>query len=114
MKTLRLTALLFLAACGPLPMGGEGETGSGEPLIAEALLGIDGTNTVKITSARGWTCTGTYARPGNSTTRQFPLACSNGAQGQAVMSVNSVQQRATVAFTLSNGQSGRVAFGIVS
>ena len=106
-------------ACAPLPpepLGGEGQTNRGDTLIAEAKLGYDGNNQITISSARGWSCTGNYSRTaaGNSTSRQFPLSCTNGATGNALMSVNSVQQRSTVAFTLSNGEAGRVAFGVVS
>jgi len=107
---------LGMAACAPVPMGGEGTTNKGDTLIAEAKLGYDGNNQVIINSTRGWTCTGNYSTQGagNSTTRNFPLSCNNGATGNAIMSVNSVQKRATVAFTLNNGEAGRVAFGIVS
>ena len=105
-----------MAGCEPVPMGGEGATDRGEALIAEAKLGYDGTNEVIISSARGWSCSGKYSKQNspNSTTRRFPLSCSNGASGNALMSVNSVQQRATVAFSLNNGVAGRVAFGVVS
>ena len=110
---------VVLAGCGtpsPVPQGGEGQTNRGDTLIAEAKLGFDGNNEVIISSAKGWSCKGAYSvlAAGNSTSRQFPLSCSNGATGNALMSVNSVQQRATVAFTLSNGEAGRVAFGVVS
>lgn len=105
---------LAVSACTPVPMGGEGATESGTPLIAEAKLGFDQTNEIIISSAQGWSCSGRYTKDPNSTTRKFPLACTNGAKGNAIMSVNSVQQRATVAFQLSNGESGRVAFGAVS
>jgi hypothetical protein len=109
-------ASISIAACEPVPMGGEGATDRGDTLIAEARLAYDGNNQITINSTRGWTCTGNYSvqAAGNSTTRSFPLSCTNGATGNAIMSVNSVQQRATVAFTLNNGESGRVAFGIVS
>lgn len=116
-KLILLSILSFgVAACEPVPMGGEGATNRGDTLIAEAKLGFDGNNQVIINSTRGWACTGNYSRQaaGNSTTRQFPLSCTNGATGNAIMSVNQVQQRATVAFTLNNGESGRVAFGVVS
>ena len=107
---------LGIVACTPIPVGGEGATNKGDTLIAEAKLGYDGNNQIIIESARGWTCTGNYSPldARNSTTRNFPLSCTNGATGNAIMSVNSVQQRATVAFTLNNGVSGRVAFGVVS
>jgi hypothetical protein len=107
---------LGVAACEPVPMGGEGATDRGDTLIAEAKLGFDGNNQIIISSTRGWTCTGNYSKldAGNSTTRRFPLSCTNGATGNAIMSVNQVQQRATVAFTLNNGEAGRVAFGVVS
>jgi len=118
MKKIFLFSVLSLgvAACEPVPMGGEGSTNRGDTLIAEAKLGVDGNNQIIINSTRGWTCTGNYSRQaaGNSTTRNFPLSCTNGATGNAIMSVNSVQQRATVAVTLNNGDSGRVAFGVVS
>jgi hypothetical protein len=118
MKKIILFSILSLgvAACVTVPVGGEGSTNRGDTLIAEAKLSPDGNNQIIINSARGWTCSGNYSRQaaGNSTTRKFPLSCSNGATGNAIMSVNSVQQRSTVAFTLNNGESGRVAFGIVS
>jgi len=105
---------LAVSGCTPVPMGGEGATKSGAPLIAEAKLGFDQTNEIIISSAEGWSCSGRYTKNANTTTRKFPLTCNNGAKGNAIMSVNSVQQRATVAFQLSNGESGRVAFGVVS
>lgn len=118
MKKAIISGILAIsvAGCAPVPMGGEGATNRGDTLIAEAKLGFDGNNQIIINSTRGWTCTGNYTRQaaGNSTTRNFPLSCTNGATGNAIMSVNSVQQRATVAFTLNNGESGRVAFGVVS
>lgn len=117
MHRILFTAIFFtLASCAPVPVGGEGRTESGEKIIAEAQLKYDGNNTIILRSARGWSCTGSYSKvaAGNSTTRQFPLSCSNGAVGNAVMSVNSIQQRATIAFTLSNGVAGDVAFGFVS
>ena len=111
-----LVATSLMVACSPVPHGGEGATQTGETLIAEAKLGFDGTNTVDIVSAAGWSCAGTYSTNDSvgSATRAFPLTCSKGASGNAIMSVNSVQQRATVAFNLDNGVSGKVAFGVVS
>lgn len=117
MKRISLLIILSLGltAC-VTPMGGEGATNKGDPLIAEAKLSSDGNNQVIISSARGWSCSGNYSRQafGNSATRNFPLSCTNGAKGHAIMSVNSAQQRATVAFSLSNGEAGKVAFGVVS
>lgn len=110
-----IVAILPVAACAPVPYGGEGQTRSGEPIAAEARLGMNGWNEVILTSAAGWSCSGIY-RPAdspNSTTRRFPLTCSNGARGNAVMSVNQIAGRATVVFSLTNGESGRVAFGHV-
>ena len=112
---LFLLGAALISACAPVPFGGEGATSKGDTLIAEAQLGYDGNNQITITSSRGWSCTGNYSHiaSGSSTTRSFPLSCTNGAIGNAVMSVNSIQQRATIAFTLNNGESGRVAFGQV-
>jgi len=103
-----------IVSCASIPVGGEGSTHKGDTLIAEAMLGYDGNNTVNIMSSKGWECHGSYATSHKTTTRKFPLTCSNGSSGNAIMSVNQVQSKATIAFTLNNGVTGDVAFGMVN
>lgn len=108
----------ILAGCS-VPMGGTGETSRGEALSAEAVLGAGGQNTVTISSLSGWSCSGQYTVTRKSAVRNFPLSCSNGATGNAVMTVNAptadlALQRASISFQLSNGERGTVTFGLLS
>ena len=113
-----LPSLCLIAACS-IPMGGTGQTGGGQPVSAEATLGADRNNSVTISSLEGWTCTGNYSADRQSAVRQFPLRCSNGATGTAMLSVNAPTadlafQRASLSFQLSNGETGTVQFGLMS
>ena len=111
-------SLLAIPGCS-VPMGGTGTTARGEALSAEAVLAPGGQNQVTITSLAGWSCSGSYAVSRQSAVRSFPLSCTNGATGQAMMVVNAptadlALQRATVSFRLSNGEQGTVGFGLLS
>jgi len=115
---ISVLSLFVVSACS-VPMGGQGHTKSGVPLSAEATLGADKNNTVTITSLDGWSCTGSYTADSNSAVRNFPMSCSNGASGNALLSVNAPTaelslQRASLSFKLNNGESGTVEFGLLS
>ncbi len=108
-------ATLFNGGCATaIPTGGEGVTKNGDPLVAEAMLGHDWNNTVKIMSVDGWQCNGQWKKTNKTALRKFPLVCSDGVMGKAVMSVNNVQAKANIVFTLDNGESGSVEFGFVN
>lgn len=114
-----IAMVLTLAACAPVPMGGTGQTASGDGLSAEAMLNPDRNNVITVTSLRGWSCTGSYKATTERAIRQFPLNCSNGATGIASLSVNAptadlALQRASLSFRLNNGESGTVMFGLLS
>lgn len=109
---------VLLLGCA-VPMGGTGQTSSGEIITGETMLNASGENTVTISSLEGWSCSGNYSRSRATAIRQFPLVCDNGASGTATLSVNAPTadlslQRATVAFRLSNGKTGTVQFGLLS
>lgn len=111
-------SLIAVSACS-VPMGGQGVTKSGVPLSAEAIIGPDKVNDVTVTSLDGWSCTGTYTATRATAVRNFPLSCSNGASGNAILTVNAPTadlslQRASLSFKLNNGESGTVEFGLLS
>lgn len=117
-KSIIAISLVGLVACEPVPVGGAGQSVRGEPLAGEIVIDPMGENNqLFIRSAAGWQCSSTFkSNPGTaprSLNRTVPLTCSNGAKGNALMSLNQQKQRMTVAFKLTNGEAGEVSFGNV-
>ena len=115
---LSIAALVVISACS-IPMGGTGQSSSGDAVIGEVVLNSDQKNQVKISSLAGWNCTGQYERDTTTAVRQFPLTCSNGLSGTGILTVNAPTayleyQRATLTYQLSNGEKGTVQFGLLS
>jgi hypothetical protein len=106
-------AVLVLAACEPIPVGGAGQTTRGEAIVGEAIVDpLGNENRLIIRSPRGWVCDSTFpsnhGRNSGSANRTVPLTCNNGARGNAIMSIGNFGNRLTVAFSLSNGESGNL------
>lgn len=111
--------LLFLVSACAQATGGAGTTASGTPLAGQIFVDpAAGENRVDITSPGGWTCSSVFGRAETvpnrpSMTRTVPLTCSNGATGQLVLTGNQFQQQIVGSFSLSNGESGQVTFGMM-
>lgn len=121
MRTFVFASLLMsglVSGCVTVPMGGTGQTTSGEAIFGEVLLGLD-QNVLSLKSLDGLSCSGSYKKNNSTALRTIPLACTNGKSGTAVMTVNAPTaevafQTATVSFRLSDGTKGNVRFGLNS
>ena len=112
-SVLCIAALSVLAAC-EATRGGGGAMTDGQPIIGEIFMS-GGTQGVKITSVDGWSCTGnlTPAQVRDTVSSVFPvpIACTNGASGNALVSVDRLTGDADINFRLSNGRAGSVQIG---
>jgi hypothetical protein len=120
MKHLLILPLLLLAAACSTPLGGSGQMTDGTPVVAQRTIHTGEIEDFRITSPDGWTCEGSinYVKQiavANTTTTTFPLKCSNGVTGSAVVSYPSTDRSyimkgaINLAFTLSNGKKGAVS-----
>lgn len=112
---LALPFLGLLAACD-VSRGGAGSLADGTPVTAKRTMTAY-TETFTLTSAQGWSCTGT-AQLGHGNTgavHQVPLRCTDGATGTGTVTFGSPlrgQQgnlNAVLEFRLSDGRAGKVA-----
>jgi hypothetical protein len=112
-SVLCIAALSALAAC-EATRGGGGTMTDGQPIIGELFI-EGGTQGIKITSVDGWSCKGTLtpeqARDAVSSVYPIPIACTNGATGNALVSIDRLTNDADINFRLSNGKAGSVQIG---
>lgn len=108
-----IIALSALTAC-EATRGGGGAMTDGQPIIGEIFMS-GGTQGIKITSVDGWSCTGALtpeqARDAVSSVYPVPVACTNGATGNALVSIDRLTNDADINFRLSNGKAGSVQIG---
>lgn len=110
------STMLCLAVAGCVEStGGAGLTKSGEPVAGKLALNYQTRMfDVEIQSPKGWKCTSQFEQSGqNMRIRTVPLTCSDGRRGNLVLTSNQYQGQAVGSFTLSNGESGQVTFGIM-
>ena len=102
-----------IAACAPMQTGGAGQMSNGEPIAATLSADpMNGTYTFALISPEGWQCSGSVGNsPTPTAVRTVPLACTNGAKGNLVVTMNQFADQLAGSFKLSNGKSGQVRFG---
>lgn len=113
-KIAALAAAACLAACID-STGGSGLTKSGDPVAARMDYNPQTSMfDISIHSPKGWTCAATFKKSNqNMKVRTVPLTCTDGRNGNLVMSANQYQGQAVGSFALSDGESGQVTFGVI-
>ena len=113
MSGLLVGLLAQLPACTP-PVGGNGSTSDGRPLVATLTFGDDLMSmTSTIVSPDGWSCTTTHndrAGPDHvtHTVIKVPMTCSDGVSGTSLWSRTINPLTITISFALPNGRTGSV------
>lgn len=111
---MKALPFLILAACSA-SVGASAITAKGAPVVAD--LHGDGAKRitfVTLTSPSRWECRGQFAhddaigRSKSSVT--VPLTCSDGGTGTGIMAVGPRMSKLSMAFSLSNGDSGTITF----
>ena len=105
--------VFIVSACGEFHTGGAGTMSDGKPISATATADqLNGIYTFSLISPEGWSCTGSVGNATSATAvRTVPLSCSNGAQGNLVLTMNQFADQLAGTFALSNGRTGQVKFG---
>ena len=110
---------LITAACDT-NNAGSGLTLDGAPIVVtiQGTAVSKGFSTATIRSPQGWVCTGQFTSKDvieNPLTFQFPLACTNGSSGTAILTFNPARGRltGTLVFSLSNGEQGSAQVDMV-
>lgn len=103
---------VVLAGCvetsGAISETGAGKTNSGETLNGFVKARGDGRDVLSFTSSVGWTCTGAFIQPTTAPSASFPINCTNGKNGTAVIRNNNSGIGQTVSYSLAGGGGGYV------
>lgn len=116
-KILALAVILGTAGC-TLPYGGSGQTQSGVPITGHREAQAVGfREDISFSSVEGWSCKGTVNLKAmtdrRGTSEQFPVSCTNGANGIVVMSMPTHRRDLvrpgdlSYSFRLNNGVMGQ-------
>lgn len=114
---VRLFALALvlggLGGCAPMHTGGGGTMADGKPISGTITADpMKQSYTFTLISPEGWSCAGTIGNaPAATAVRHVPLACTNGAKGNLVATMNQFADQLSASFALSDGKSGIVKFG---
>lgn len=113
-RVIGTMAIMALSACGVVHYGGAGETSTGETFAVNATDDFGKSeSSAEFISPDGWRCTGSvpWNKTGSKKTGIVPITCDDGARGQGVYSINTIQHQITIDFSLDNGRRGRAIIG---
>jgi uncharacterized protein YcfL len=115
MKQAATATLIFIVIAGcSVPRGGKGETTDGNPIIATANVTVTDVE-IELVDLSGMDCTGKYSKIANSaqTSRKvkFPLRCTDGRTGNAIVSASDDTLRGEGIFKLSDDTEGTFELG---
>ena len=115
MKKLIISVMFAatLSACGQVHTGGAGQLSDGKPVSGTVTRDFAKNEyTFSIMSPDGWSCSGKRGPSATPTAVvEIPLACSNGASGRMLLTMNQFKDQAVGTFSLSSGATGSVTFG---
>lgn len=106
-----LASALTVSSCGTLTVPAAVRMDTGETLIGTATAAMDGGKFSVKSPSGSQTCSGTYDPFDNRPTISAPFNCSGGEFGTMTVTRNADMRSGSGTVTLSNGTSGRVAFG---
>lgn len=102
---------LALSACVQVTNSGAGTNNRAEPVSGSLQLNEMATAGVfTLQNLDGRTCTGNVKFDA-SDVHTFPIACSDGATGTAMSTINRFDSQQTISYKLANGETGSVVLG---